>query len=1127
METQINRRSKSMKKKINLLFSFLVMLCLMVCLGVNASAAEVVKNGNCGADGDNVTWTFYDDGKLIISGEGATYDYRWNESPLYGCANVKTVVIEDGVTHIGDYLFSYSKSIVEIIIPESVTSISENNFENSTNLKAIKVDENNESFLSENGVLFNKDKTNLIKYPTAKEGASYTVPESVVTLNEKAFDYCINIEKVILGSKVTNLSNNLFNWCENLKQVEFLGEITEIGDGAFWGCGSLSNITIPDSVTTIGSHAFWSCELLKTVNIPENVSYIGSQAFGSCDSLESITVDAQNNYYSAENGVLYNKDKTELVQYPNGKKDSVFVVNENTETIKSYAVYYSEYLEHLVLHNNLTKIESSGIYTWNFLRIYYAGTEEDWNKIEETANIEYRDVKVYYNTTCVHESSDDRYCDACGKIVELGNGICGENDGDNVVWTLYINGDFVISGSGAMDYPDRAADVVSMIKNVIIEPGVTATCEGLFAEFFAIESVTIPASMTNIGYASFANCMSLKSITVDKNNEYYTSDNGVLFNKDKSVLITYPAGNTATEYVVPDSVTSIFDGAFASSVNLTEIVIPDSVETIGEYAFIYSANLTEVDIPNSVTSIGEGVFECCEKLESVKIGSSVASIGDGAFYECASLKNITVDIDNEYYLSDDYGALFDIDKTELIVYPAASEETRYVVPDSVTSILDCAFHKAENLTQVVIPDSVTTIGSDVFRGCTSLTSMILPQNITTIDNSVFCDCENLTSVTIPSGVTSFGFQAFKNCTKLTDVYFNGTEEQWNNIEIDYFNEAVEEATVHFNVERLSNFKIEFGNGILYVSGSAAIPTLEADKYPWSQYATETTQLILKDVTSVEANAFVDFVNLSSVIIDGKTTTILDDEQMIYEFSNVKIESGAFSGCKNLSVVVADANINFANDAISGADRTVKYFINAKAKNNSEISFITFDFAEDFVVIEENKIPTFNTIIDGEVSLTETEFKALVLALYYVSDNNFVNMVFNKLTAEDFYIFECTSYSPLQGKEITEVVGSKIFGIMEIDPDIHEYMEVTLADLCGYLNDAEVVNFDYKFAVLGKAPEVEDEDKEDNDDNNVGEPDAEDEPAEEEIKEPNIITRFFATILESFKKIISLIKKLFS
>ena len=270
----------------------------------------------------------------------------------------------------------------------------------------------------------------------------------------------------------------------------------------------------------------------------------------------------------------------------------------------------------------------------------------------------------------------------------------------------------------------------SGLTTVNIPNSVTSIGERAFQGCSGLTSVTIGNLVTNIDNSAFEGCSILTEINVVSANSAYTSENGVLFNKDKTTIVCYPEGKTETTYTIPESVTSIGNLAFAGCSGLTSVTIPKSVTSIGERAFYYCSNLTFVNIGNSVTSIGKNAFSGCSGLTSVIIPNSVSLIGNSAFSDCSGLTSVTI-------------------------------------PNSVTSIGYYAFSGCSGLTSITISNSVTTIGDDAFSYCSSLTSVTIPESVTSIGNYAFYGCEGLTSVAIPNSVTSIGNSVFSNCSKST------------------------------------------------------------------------------------------------------------------------------------------------------------------------------------------------------------------------------------------------------------------------------------------------------------------------------------------------------------------------
>lgn len=459
---------------------------------------------------------------------------------------------------------------------------------------------------------------------------------------------------------------------------------------------------------------------------------------------------------------------------------------------------------------------------------------------------------------------------------------------------------------------------------------VTSIGERVFRNRQDLTSITIPGSVTDIAHDAFFDCTNLTAITVNISNQNYCTVDGVLYNKSMTSLICYPARRPGTGYVIPNSVTTIAVNAFQYCANLTNITIPDSVTTIEPRAFISCQSLTDITIPNGVTSIGDYSFAYCDGLTSLTIPANIRDFNARAVYECSNLTNIIVDGNNANLMSID-GNLYSRDGKTLVRYAPGKAETRFtipdgvttigmhavqycasltniIIPDSVTDIRFGAFESCTGLTSITIPDSVTTIGEHVFSGCAGLIAVTIPDSITTIGNYAFSDCSNLTSISIPDSVTSIGWSSFDGCDKLVEV-INRSSLPLAAGSSDYGYVAYYAKEVHTETSKIvneDNYLFYTYGGINYLLG----------------YVGSDTALVLPESYNGEnyeiyKYAFYRCSSLISVTISGCITAIGDRAFFCSNLKSVtfrensqvtSIGSDAFGGCENLAEVINHSNL---------------------------------------------------------------------------------------------------------------------------------------------------------------------------------------------------------------------------
>ena len=348
------------------------------------------------------------------------------------------------------------------------------------------------------------------------------VEEGVTCIGNESFRNTRNLVSATFPKSLTRIGDEAFASCLNLPMVTLPAGVTSIGDYAFSYCGNLALATLPAGLQVIGRGAFDQCKKLSSVVIPAGVISIGDGAFAGCSSLPTITVADGNTKYVAVDGVLLNKEKTQLVQYPAGRAATSYVIPKEVTSIEA----------------------------------------------------------------------------------------------------------------GAFEAAEK-------LTAITIPVGIVSIGRMAFESCFALTTISIPATVKTIGANAFGCCQELSEIKVEAANTAYTSVDGVLFDKAKKTLITYPRGRKTTTYVIPSGVTNIESYAFEYTQNLTSITIPTSVKKIGLAAFANSV-LTSVVIPDGVDTIESWTFGWCEELASVALPASVKTFRYGAFSGCKNLKSLTV-----------------------------------------------------------------------------------------------------------------------------------------------------------------------------------------------------------------------------------------------------------------------------------------------------------------------------------------------------------------------------------------------------------------------------------------------------------------------------------------------------
>jgi hypothetical protein len=760
----------------------------------------------------SLTWHICDS-ILTISGSGAMSDYYNSTYAPWSSYQslIKIVIIENGITNIGNSTFTACRNLISITIPNSVTSIGNTAFQSCTNLRSI------------------------------------TIPNSV-----------------------TSIGNNAFYACSGLLSIIIPDSVTSIGSHAFYACSSLTSITIPNSVTSIGNYAFNYCSNLTSLIIGTNVTSIGTSAFVNCPNLTTIDVDSSNVNYASMDDVLFNKSKTRLMLHPASKTDTNYIISSVVTIIDDYAFEGCNNLTSITIPDSVTSIGSyafrncMNLLTVNYNAISCTTMGNGSSAFQgctalATLNIGIKvkiipsrafqglsalttltipdsvtNIKGYafqdcinlqtinYNAiNCVEMYASMPPFSGCTTLTTLNIGnmvqsvpesafrnqtnLTSVTFGNNVknigssafyncssLTTITIPDSVITLGYHAFqncsnlqtinynannciwihsNYPPFSG--CSAVTNLIIGNGVQTIPNSIFADFSNLTSLTIPNNVKNIGYSAFSNCSNLTSLTIGNNVE--TIGNSVFYRCSSLTSIT-----------IPESVTSLGTWAFGyctdlqtinyNAINcaemptafhpfegcstLTTLNIGNAVQSIPKNAFINCNRLISLTIPDNVISIGEAAFKGCDSVISLYIGNNVTNIGYNAFQNCTRLQTIN------------YNA---INCPEMLGYWTSSAAHPFDgcralsilnIGDSVQIIPIHAFWPSSSLTTVNIGNNVRTIGASAFSGSTSLNSLTMGNSIITIENSAFTNCQSLDSIILPNSITSIGNYAFSGCSGL-------------------------------------------------------------------------------------------------------------------------------------------------------------------------------------------------------------------------------------------------------------------------------------------------------------------------------------------------------------------------
>lgn len=579
-----------------LIFTLLAALCLLGVCGAAADevpylqpfalrAQAVVESGTCG---ENITWEFNSEsGVLTISGTGEMPSYSSAPYyPWYAYKNgVKTVIISEGVQSVGFGAFDMYPELTAVRVPSSVQSWGGSVFAQCKKLTSVTLAQGLKT-LGKN------------TFGRCSALTSVSLPDSLETISVSAFADCSALTAITIPSSVRTIEEYAFNGCKKLQSIRVPDSVTVIGKGAFLNCTELESVVLSKNITALPDNLFDGCASLKTAEIPVGVTKVGNYVYRNCTALESAVFPS--GVTEIGGVVFHNCSKLTSVSLP-----------ESVTAIGSSFLLNCTALKSIRLPDALTALSD----------YFFSGCSSLVN-VTLPSDVQRIGKEAFRNCTALQS-------------VVLPDSVLHIRDSAFRGCTALQT---VRTGNAVQAIDSYAFRDCTSLQSFRFPDAVTAVNSYVFQNCTSLESIYLSAKIASFNYFSVEGCTALLRYETAADNATYTAADGVLFSKDMTRLYRYPAGCTAKEYIVPDSVTYMEHMAFQDSAVLESVVLSPAVRSTGQDVFNGCLSLKEVTLSEKMTTLETGMFRDCTALEAIAVPTTVTTIKSSVFSGCTSLR---------------------------------------------------------------------------------------------------------------------------------------------------------------------------------------------------------------------------------------------------------------------------------------------------------------------------------------------------------------------------------------------------------------------------------------------------------------------------------------------------------